>query len=197
MNRMMIIPVIMLTLLGSQTALGGNNTYTAPVARPTPKNTSTAVQYSVMGTLLIGGVGTLLILDGAKGMGADEGEVALGIGIGALGVVLGPSFGHAYADRPKPMKGSWLRLAGAAVTGLGLAGMGMADSFGNDEGAGVYVIMGIGGALYLYGAVSDVASLGRSVEQYNRRHGFSKVRIRPCYFAQHDAVGLKLTIGID
>lgn len=197
MNKIMIIPVIILSVLGGRTAVCGN-VPTAPAgALPAPKTTSTAVQYSVIGTLLIGGVGTLLILDGAKGMGADEGEVALGIGIGALGVILGPSFGHAYADRPKPMKGSWVRLAGATVTGLGLAGMGIADSFGGSEGAGVYVVMGMGGAIYLYGAISDVATLGRSVEQYNHRHGLSRVKIRPCYFAQQDAVGLKLTIGID
>jgi hypothetical protein len=168
-----------------------------PDQAPQAKTTSGAIQASVLGTLLPSAAGTFFILDGAQGSGAKAGEVALGIGIGAVGVILGPSFGHAYAERPQPMKGAWLRFAGAAVGGLGLAGMGMSNSYGNSATPQAFAFMGLGGVLYLYGAISDMATLGNSVEQYNQSHGFSGVKVNPCYYAQHEAIGLELSIGIN
>jgi len=167
-----------------------------PDSIPQVKTTSGAMQASVFGTLLPAAAGTFFILDGAQGSGAKAGEVALGIGIGALGVILGPSFGHAYADRPRPLKRAWVRFAGVAVGGLGLAGMGMSNSFGNGPTPLSYAFMGIGGALYLYGAIADFATVTGSVKKYNERHGFSGIRLEPVYFSQHHSPGVVLTIGL-
>ena len=158
------------------------------------KSTSAAVQYSVMGTLIPAALGGYLVIKGAQGMGANEGQVALGIGIGSLGLIFGPGFGHAYAERERPQKGVWTRVAGVAIAGLGLASMGMADSFGNDSPAAVYLLMAAGGGLYLYGAIRDIADLDESVDRYNRRHGYTQVRLAPAYFVQSDAVGMAVSI---
>jgi len=158
------------------------------------KTTSGAIQASVFGTLLPVAAGTFFILDGAQGSGAKEGEVALGIGIGALGVILGPSFGHTYAEHPRPLKRAWVRFAGVAIGGLGLAGMGMSNSFGNGPTPMSYAFMGIGGGLYLYGAIADFATVTRSVKTYNERHGFSTIRLEPVYFSQHHAPGAAISI---
>ena len=158
------------------------------------KIASGAIQASVFGTLLPAAAGTFFILDGAQGSGAKAGEVALGIGIGALGVILGPSFGHAYAEHPKPLKRAWVRFAGVAVGGLGPAGMGMSNSYGNGATPMAYTFMGIGGALYLYGAIADFATVTRSVKTCNERHGFSKIRLEPVYFSQHRAPGVAVSI---
>jgi hypothetical protein len=158
------------------------------------KKASGAIQASVLGTLLPAAAGTFFILDGARGSGAKTGEVALGIGIGALGVILGPSFGHAYADHPRPLRRAWTRFAGVAIGGLGLAGMGMSNSFGNGPTPMAYAFMGVGGMLFLYGTIADFATVASSVKTYNERHGFSKIRLEPVYFSQHRAPGVAVSI---
>jgi len=74
--------------------------------------------------------------------------------------------------------------------------MGFSDAFGNDSPAGVYLMMAVGGGVYLYGAIRDISELDESVGRYNRRHGFTTVRLAPAYFAGSDAVGLAVSIGL-
>lgn len=163
---------------------------------PTKKSVSSGLQWLIMGTLLPAGLGTALILKSSQGMNDNAGAIGLGVGIGTIGALLGPSLGQAYAQRPKPMKGFWLRFVGGTICGLGILGSSLSESFSNKTTTGAYAFMGLGGALYLYSAISDIATVPRSVKQYNERHGFSNIKLTPCYFAQHDAVGLTLAVGI-
>ena len=133
-------------------------------------------------------------MKGAEGMGANEGQVALGIGIASVGMIFGPGLGHSYAQSPRPMKRAWTRVAGVALAGLGLASMGMADAYGNDKPVTVYLLMAAGGGLYLYGAVRDISDLDESVDRYNRRHGYTQVRLTPAYFVQSESAGLAVSI---
>ncbi len=172
-----------------------------PLAAQSPaadsaRSVSSAVRWSVMGTLLPAALGTLVALKGAEGMGANEGKVALGIGIGSVGLIFGPGLGHAYAGRSRPMRGAWTRLAGLSVAGLGFLGMGFADSYGNKQSASVFVLMAVGGGLYLYSAIRDIAGVPESVNEYNRLRGLGSVRISPCYLASHDVAGLSITLGL-
>jgi len=162
---------------------------------PTKKNVSAGLQWSVVGTLLPAGLGTALILKSSQGMNDNAGAIGLGVGIGALGALFGPGLGQAYAERPEPMKGFWLRLAGGAMCGLSVLGSSISDDFGNKTTHQAYAFIGIGGALYLYSAISDIATVPHSVNEYNEQHGFSGISVKPVFYAQHNAPGVVLTIG--
>ena len=186
-----IVSAVLIVVVGFGTPVS------AQIAPPdSAKSTSTAINYSVMGTLLPAALGGWLVIEGARGMGANEGKVALGIAIGSLGLIFGPGLGHAYAESPRPMKRTWTRTAGVAIAGLGFASMGFSDAYGNDSPAGVYLMMAVGGGMYLYGAVRDISELDDSVDRYNRQHGYTGVRLSPVYFVHSDAVGLAVSIAL-
>jgi len=159
-----------------------------------PKKKSTALEHSIAWTVVPVGVGGGLVLQGAKGRGADEALIAIGIGIGSCGLIFGPSTGHVYAERQKPMRGAIVRVIGAGIAGLGGLGIGVASSFGNSTPSGGVALVVVGGGLLLASVTYDIATVSRSVEQYNHQRGFSTVTLRPYYFAEDKAIGSILTV---
>ncbi len=161
------------------------------------KKKSTALTYSIACTLAPAALGGGLVLHGADvGTGTNEGEVALGVAVGTLGLIFGPGAGHVYAKRPKPMKGAIVRVIGAGIAGLGGIGIGVASSWGKSTPSRSIVFIAVGGSILLASVIYDISTVSRSVEQYNHQRDFSTVTVCPHYFVQDKAVGVIVTVRL-
>jgi hypothetical protein len=161
-----------------------------------PKLTSTALTWSIGATLVPAAVGGALVLHSTKGMGTDENEAVIGIVIGSLGLLFGPGTGHAYAGRERPMEGAYIRGFGMLVGGLLGLGAGVAISFGNDVSPVAIGIIAGSGLVVLGSAIYDTATVGRSVNKYNDKHGFARVGFQPWFHASKEAIGLAVNIRL-
>ncbi len=160
-----------------------------------PKTKSGALLRSTAWTFGPAAVGTGLILIGAEGQGASDITVAVGIGIGVMGLSFGPGAGVAYSGHEQPYKGSWIRFLGCTVAGFGVAAIGFADAFNNDDHDGVFAFyIGIGGSIWLWSTIHDTVKANKEVDRYNREHGFTAVDLTPAYFPASNAGGLQLTL---
>ena len=161
----------MRTLLLVVALLGSTAAAAEPAPTPAPKSPVTALWLS-LGTSAAG-LGLVLV-------GADAGirpqayGQARGIelplaAVGGAALLVGPSLGSAYAGRFWN-GGTALRLAGVGIGAAGLA-LAVQPSRG-PEGAlnvGPYFLLGGGAAVYLAGAVYEIATTPRAVRRYNRR----------------------------
>ncbi|HWO24132.1 MAG TPA: hypothetical protein VNO30_35560 [Kofleriaceae bacterium] len=110
--------------------------------------------------------------DGGPG---DVGVVAFGLG--ALGTVLAPSFGHWYAGKPFT-RGLGVRLVGAVtvVTAFAVAvdeGLLDGEPHAADRTAIPPTLAITGAVLLLAGTLDDLATTPRRVRRWNHAHGFS------------------------
>jgi len=161
-----------------------------------PKSASKALTWAVGATVIPAAVGGAMILHSTEGMGTNANEAGMGILLGTLGFLFGPGTGHAYAGREHPMKGAWLRAGGLLVGGIGGLGAAVSESFGNDQSTGTIVLVVAGGVMILVSTVHDIATTGRSVEEYNREHGLSGVQLQPWYHRSKQAAGLAVTFNL-
>jgi len=149
----------------SERARGGSVQVDSGAARIDPKSPGRATAYSLGGTLLLTPVfGT--------------------------GLILGPSFGHFYADNPRQaMAGIGLRTAGTAAFLLGAE---EALEPGESEAAGAVSLVGFGVAIgsLLY----DIGTAGNAARAYNERHGL-RARVVPAADA-HGQVGLAVRVQL-
>jgi len=167
-----------------------------PGFTPQPKSKSAALTWSIGATFVPAAVGGAMVLYSTKGMGTDGNLAGMGILMGSLGLLFGPGAGHAYAGREKPMKGAYLRGLGMLIGGIGGLGAAVSESFGNDQSSGTIFIIVAGGVLILTSAVYDIATTGHSVEEYNRRYGYSLIQVKPWYHCSKQAVGFALTLNL-
>jgi len=159
-----------------------------------PKSESGAVMRSALWTLGPAAVGTGLILVGAEGPEESGLTIAIGIGIGVFGLTFGPGAGLSYAGSEQPDKGSLIRFAGCILAGVGVMGMGVSSSLGNDTDWGaVALFVGGGAVIWSWSAIHDNIKAANEVERYNREHGFASMSITPTYDSETKAGGLKLT----
>lgn len=125
-----------------------------------------------------------------------------GAAIGGLGLFYGPSSGHAYAGSASRFF-TWsslriLAFSGLAVSVYMLSGEALGD---HPEDKGLQILSGIGlGAasvsLLVVTIVTDFRSLRISVDEYNRRHEFSSMYLRPVFSPQLKTIGLDVVISI-
>ena len=152
---------------------------------PMPKDRGTAFALSAGGTAL----SAVLVM-----AGANSGNAPL-VGAGLVGSLIAPSAGHIYAGK-LGTPGLLLRLVsgGVAIAGLqeGLKCFGQSSPCDHDPrlAGELLVAAGIG---YASGALLDIATAGRAVDDYNQR---LQLRITPAVIptaSSGPAVGLGIT----
>jgi hypothetical protein len=162
-----------------------------PLKMPAPpmklKSENTAVLYSLLGT-----TGPLVITAAANGRS----------GIGALafaGLILGPSTGYFYAEKPgRALTGIGIRLGatGLMVAGVAVAFVGAEDIFSenpntsNADIGGALIIAG--GVILVTDIVIDIALVGHAVGDHNREMQRKAISIAPSYNPKLKMAGLHL-----
>lgn len=169
-----------------------------------PKSTASAVKYSAYGTALPIAVGGALVLSTwGSDSDDDQNQLIIGLHIGALGAVVGPGLGHAYAGRWGHLaKGTAFRTVGALLLTAGIIEGATADMklWGDSdeedsEGRGSYwppIILG--GAIYLWSTIHDFRTLDDAVARYNQEHTGVTFGVSPAYFADQDALGIVVSV---
>jgi hypothetical protein len=155
-----------------------------------PKSKGTAVRWSLGATFAPVVIGGLTALSGVSGSGDDDNTaIIFGLGIGSVGLIFGPSAGHFYAHK---CGRGWVGAGIRALSGFVVMGGAGATTFSNSGGAIVFVVFG--GVIYLSSAIYDIATIGKSVEKYNNKHGLVNLQITPTYSSQEIGVGFGLSL---
>jgi hypothetical protein len=74
----------------------------------------------------------------------------------------------------------------------------LSASENSDFGAGIVmavIALVAGSSICLVSMTYDISTVGTSVDDYNKDHGFSSLTLRPTYYAAHEAPGLMLTMS--
>jgi len=179
--------------LGSR-AIEGPGNATHSIAK-SPKSLSTARLISVSGTFVPIVGGSLAAL-GANSKGSDVALICA-ISFTGLGLIYGPSTGHAYAGSTSRFF-KWSSFRALAIGGIigGLAMFATGVFSENDkENLGLPgLLLGASSTGFLVVTiVKDFRTLDDSVNDYNRKHGFTSIDLRPEYFPHHEALGLALS----
>ncbi|HWR82067.1 MAG TPA: hypothetical protein VN285_02060 [Candidatus Deferrimicrobium sp.] len=163
-----------------------------------PKSKGTALAYSLGATIGPTIIGGTVVLIGAtkRNHDYDEGLIISGSVIAASGLIFGPGAGHAYAGKRHPFGkavGRFLALAGA---GAGVASAILwAKSWGDKaDASSIAPIVVVGGAACLSLVVYDIATVGRSADEYNTKHGCQTTAIAPYYRPDNSTVGLRASL---
>jgi hypothetical protein len=177
-----LITAFALTFLLSSNASAVDSTSTTA-----PKSRSIALTRSQAWTLMP-------VATGGAMMCMKETRL-LGLGIASLGLILGPGAGHAYAGKTERF---WRGVAirGIVASFTGAVAYSAADN--SDFGVGIIqaaVALVVGGGICLVSAVHDISTVGTSVDEYNREHGFSSLTVKPIYMLAQKAPGLMLTLS--
>lgn len=157
------------------------------------KSLSTARRASTYSTIIPLVVGGGAILIAPYGVGLIG-----GMPVGGIGLIWGPSIGHAYAGNTgRFFTSSSLRLLCAMGTtgGIYMFYGGMLNEYGRGEGlvVGGIVLSAASFSALVYTVVRDFTDLDDSVRDYNQWHGFSSLSLEPAYLVHHKAAGLALT----
>lgn len=114
-----------------------------------------------------------------------------------VGPIVGPSMGYIYTDNEDMMvRGSTVRLGGAALFAFGTIGAFAAGYGGNQSfyAAGIIVMLsGIG--IYTYRFVYDIIHSMRLVDKYNADHrNKGKVQLAPTFHPDSQSLGISLRV---
>jgi hypothetical protein len=160
------------------------------------KTTAVAIKHSVYGTAVPVVIGAISLAAMPRANDEEEALLWLGIGVGAVGLVSGPGFGHAYSKAwGRFFLGSLIRtVAGMAIIGgiLGDDPSGMdwgPDNSSDGKAEDTLSLIG-GGIVYLLSVIWDIRSLDASVQRYNQKHAGTAVSISPAYNIRENAPGL-------
>jgi len=155
-----------------------------------PKSKGTAVRWSLGATFAPVVIGGLIALSGVSGSGDDDNApIIFGLGISWAGLIFGPSAGHFYAHK---CGRGWAGAGIRALSGFVVMGGAGATTFSNSGGAIVFVVFG--GVIYLSSAIYDIATVGKSIKEYNTKHGLTYFQISPSYCSKEKTVGLSLSL---
>ncbi len=148
------------------------------------KSKTAAAAYSLVTTLVPEGVSILFLAEGGNHSKARN---RAWFAFGLSGPVFGPGAGHLYAGNSRKFS------TGTLLRGC-LSAIGMAALFSSEsDAAGVIALSS--GAVVAFSMIYDIATVGKSVNEYNHSHGFSGVQIVPTYFATQRSPGVMLTLS--
>lgn len=135
-----------------------------------PKSPSTAVELSLLGTVVPTALGIALRNDGNR---------TLGGWLITYGVFLGPSTGYFYGGRVgRGFGGGALRfgiLMGTAVGVMGACG----GFFGCESPGTANAVALVGVVAYAISAIYDIANAGRAAVEWNARHEPRRLTVTP------------------
>ncbi len=190
-ERFIIIKISLLVLCFiaccSQTVLA------KPSIQSNPKSKPRALSYSLFSTLVPIAVGITLLCPG-KEIGATN-NVA-GLTLGSFGLLCGPGIGHLYAENTdRFVSGMFIRGAAGVVAIYSLSKIEIV-TWGNDNHGNPLAVLGffLGAAAFVGSTLDDIRTTGIAVDRYNEQHGFTQIRLQPCYFANNQAIGLSLGV---
>jgi len=176
-------------MLATLTLTLGSDTVADDELSPQPKSRSRAYAYSAVPTVVLTAGGIALM---SYASDQDENSMAGWAGFWMLsgGMILGPSLGHVYAERPKPFSGAAIRtgIALLCVGGMALVEDGINEDYTNL--APGMALVWIGSAGWIISALWDIATAERSADQYNERIKSFSLELSPVYLSNHDAPGL-------
>ncbi len=148
----------------------------------TPKSKSKALTYSLVGTLAPIAMSMPLL---SSGDGA-------GLVLGSFGLLFGPGLGHLYAeDSNRFVSGMFIRGVAGVFAIYSISNI---DILSDDDDSGPVLGFLLGSSALLASTFYDICTTGKSVEQYNQQHGFTQIKIQPCYWAEHQALGLSIGV---
>jgi hypothetical protein len=154
---------------------------------------NTARTVSAIGTAVPVALGTGAIL-----ISAGDGLVIGGIIVGGLGLIYGPSSGHAYAGNTwRFFSGSSLRIlsVGVGLGGLYIAAAGALAEYGEEDVVLPGLILAAASTGFLvFTIIKDFNDLDNSVNRYNQKHGLAFVNLKPTYFPRQKAAGLMVSV---
>jgi len=148
------------------------------------KSESTAISYSLLGTIIPITSGILLV--------SKQDEVNYSNGMLILsGCIIGPGIGHIYAHNDKSfLIGAGIRFPGLILFFYGVSNLDFLSSYGNDDAADIGLIGG--SAIILFGIIRDFATVDNSVRIYNKKLYSANYSISPTIYTQND----NLTFGL-
>jgi hypothetical protein len=165
---------------------------------PADKSPEKAVRSSLLATVIPVAAGGAMLWAGLKSEGNYEILTGVGAVTGVLGVAVGPSVGHAYAERPgRGAAGVGLRLvtslAGSLLTLVSVRNVEVYDAPDRTDATGLTLGVILFGVTAI-SAVHDIISAGDSAKEYNSKRSATTIQMAPTYFTNSAAPGLALTI---
>jgi hypothetical protein len=155
---------------------------TAPAPQVERKSPNRAQLYSLGGTV----VPTVV--------GAKAGDAELGATLVFLGLGLGPSLGHLYAENTdRALVGIGIRVGGGALGALGAAAA-LNSILDEDSGGGAGSLLLIGGLTVLMSGGYDIYTAGDAAREYNAAHGLN-AQVAPTVGPRGEQVGLALQVS--
>lgn len=152
------------------------------------KSRSKATQLSLFGTVLPMAAAVPFLGQGKEIEAANN---VAGLTILGLGLFVGPSIGHLYAEnKSRAFGGIGIRMLSA---GLAVYGLSKIEIFGDDNGGGG-LLFSLGGIICIGSAVADIVNAGKSVDKYNKFLSSANLKINPTFFANVNAPGLNVMI---
>ncbi len=166
-----------------------------PSYAKSPKQMKTARYISALGTFVPVVGGSLATL-GANSKGGDAALIGA-ITFTGLGLIYGPSSGHAYAGNTSRFFtwSSYRALAiGGIVGGVAMFATGVFSENNKEDLTLPGIFLGVAGTGFLvFTIIKDFNTLDDSIDTYNRKHGFTSLDLRPEYFPSQEALGLALS----
>ena len=77
----------------------------------------------------------------------------------------------------------------------GMSGWCESDEDENDNKGNGAAKICIGGIIYLLSEIHDFRTLGKAVEQYNRKHTGTTISVNPTYFTSQNAPGIAVSVS--
>lgn len=165
------------------------------------KSKATARELSFLCTFVPVVAGAVIVGSSlGKSAGQETSGWVIGLTASGLGLIIGPITGHNYAGKRWSTPGLKFRIAGLVCGGAAALMAASVESIyrpGTFEVGGdaqiVIVLIAAGVASELIAVVVDLATVGRSVDEYNRNHASGQLSIAPEYNPTSETFGLTAT----
>lgn len=190
--RSSLIMLVTVLVLASNVLAARHRTKTSVGTRV--KSESAAVGWSLLSTFGPCALGIGLMAGGNSDSDEWSTRQDMGAVIFSAGVIIGPSAGYFYAQRPgRGVAGLGIRAAVAGGTAIVAGSVGSQGSFDSGLGAG---LVALGGATLCFSlAVFDITRVDNATRSYNQSlAGQRTLDIVPAYFAGQHAFGTAVVL---